>query len=74
METPEYSLNILIAAGAALLLLGLLIGLLLGRRASPAGQKHREVERKLDQVLQDKKIYEDEVVSILPTPPSCSTR
>ena len=32
------------------------------RRTSSAAQKYREVERKLDQVLQDKKAYEDEVV------------
>ena len=62
MESPEISLYTLIALGAALLILGLGIGLLLGRRLSPAGQKYREVERKLDQVLQDKKVYEDEVV------------
>ncbi len=62
MESPEYSLEILIAAAAALLILGLAIGMLLGRRTSTAGQKYREVERKLDQVLQDKKAYEDEVV------------
>ena len=62
MESPEYSLEILIAAGAVLLILGLAIGMLLGRRTSTAGQKYREVERKLDQVLQDKKAYEDEVV------------
>jgi uncharacterized membrane-anchored protein YhcB (DUF1043 family) len=36
--------------------------MLLGRRTSPQSQKSREVERKLDQVLQDKKAYEDEVV------------
>jgi uncharacterized membrane-anchored protein YhcB (DUF1043 family) len=62
VESPEYSLEILIAAAAALLILGLAIGMLLGRRTSTAGQKYREVERKLDQVLQDKKAYEDEVV------------
>ena len=62
MESPEYSLEILIAAGVALLILGLAIGMLLGRRTSTAGQKYREVERKLDEVLQDKKAYEDEVV------------
>jgi uncharacterized membrane-anchored protein YhcB (DUF1043 family) len=50
----------LIAAG--LLVAGIVIGLLVGRRQSPASQKYREVERKLDQVLQDKKAYEDEVV------------
>ncbi len=57
-----YSLTILIAAAAATLIVGLGLGFLLGRSSSPAGQKHREVERKLDQVLQDKKVYEDEVV------------
>lgn len=62
MESAEVSLYALIAAGAALLVVGLLIGMLWGRRTSPAGQKYREVERKLDQVLQDKKVYEDEVV------------
>ncbi len=62
MESPEYSLNILIAAGVALLLLGLGLGLLFGRGMSPANQRQRDMERKLDQLLQDKKAYEDEVV------------
>lgn len=62
MESPEYSLAILIAAAAGALVVGLLAGLLMGRRSSPASQKYREVERKLDQVMQDKKAYEDEVV------------
>ncbi|WP_075998584.1 YhcB family protein [Pseudohalioglobus lutimaris] len=57
-----YSLTIVIVGAAAGLIIGLGLGLLLGQRSSPAGQKHREVERKLDQVLQDKKAYEDEVV------------
>lgn len=57
-----YDLTIIIAVAAATLIVGLLLGLLLGRRSSPAGQKHREVERKLDQLLQDKKAYEDDVV------------
>ena len=62
MESPEYSLIIVIAVAAAGLVLGLGLGLLLGRRMSPAAQKLRETERKLDQVLQDKTAYEDEVV------------
>lgn len=62
MESPEYSLNILIAAGIALLLLGLGLGLLFGRGMSPANHRQRETELKLDQLLQDKKAYEDEVV------------
>ena len=57
-----YDLTIVIAAAVATLVVGLGVGLILGRRSSPAGQKHREVERKLDQVLQDKKAYEDDVV------------
>jgi uncharacterized membrane-anchored protein YhcB (DUF1043 family) len=58
-----YDLTIIIAAAIAALVVGLGLGLLVGRRSSPAGRKHREVERKLDQVLQDKKAYEDEVVA-----------
>jgi uncharacterized protein len=62
VESPELSREVLLAAGIALAILGLLIGYLFGRRTSTAAQRYREVERKLDQVLQDKKIYEDEVV------------
>lgn len=62
MESPEYNLTILIAGGALLLLLGIGLGMLLGRRTSPAALKQREAERKLDQLLQDKQAYEDEVV------------
>ena len=62
MESPELSLAMLYGTAAGLLIAGIVIGLLIGRRQSPAGQKYREVERKLDQVLQDKKAYEDEVV------------
>lgn len=54
--------NFEVIGGAVLLVLGLGIGMLLGRRTSPQSQKSREVERKLDQVLQDKKAYENEVV------------
>jgi uncharacterized membrane-anchored protein YhcB (DUF1043 family) len=61
-ETSVEITNFEIIGGAVLLVLGLGIGMLLGRRTSPQSQKSREVERKLDQVLQDKKAYEDEVV------------
>jgi uncharacterized membrane-anchored protein YhcB (DUF1043 family) len=62
VESTELTLPIIIAGSVALLALGLIIGLLSGRRMSPGSQKYHEVERKLDQVLQDKKAYEDEVV------------
>ena len=57
-----YSLNIVLMGGAALFLVALGLGTLLGRTMSPQGQKNRDLEGKLDQALQDKKAYEDEVV------------
>jgi uncharacterized membrane-anchored protein YhcB (DUF1043 family) len=57
-----YSLNIVLMGGAALFLVALGLGILLGRSMSPQGQKSRDLEGKLDQALQDKKAYEDEVV------------
>ena len=57
-----YSLTILIATGAISLLVGLGAGLLLGRRTSADGQRLRDTERKLDQLTQDKRAYEEEVV------------
>ena len=57
-----YSLTILVATGAITLLVGLGIGLLLGRRTSADGQRLRETERQLDQLTQDKRAYEEEVV------------
>jgi len=62
VESAVISMETLIAMGVAVLIVGLGVGLLLGRRTSPADQKYRDVERKLDQILQDKKAYEDEVV------------
>jgi uncharacterized membrane-anchored protein YhcB (DUF1043 family) len=62
VESPEFNLTILALAGAALLVVGLGLGVLIGRRTSPAAVKQREAERKLDQLLQDKQAYEDEVV------------
>ncbi len=62
MESVEYSLTIVITAGIALLAVGLGLGLLLGRRSSASAQRLRDAELKLEQVLQDKKAYEDDVV------------
>ncbi|MEZ5555906.1 YhcB family protein [Haliea sp.] len=57
-----YSLTILIVTGAITLLVGGAVGLLLGRRLSADGQRLRDTERKLDQMTQDKRAYENEVV------------
>ncbi len=62
MEPDQYSITIVILTGAALLIVGLVLGLVLGRRSSAAAQELREAQLKLDQVLQDKRAYEDEVV------------
>ena len=62
MEPVQYSQTILILAGVALFALGLVLGALLGRRSAPAAKRQREAELKMDQMLQDKKAYEDEVV------------
>jgi len=62
VEPVQYSQTILIAAGAALFILGLALGALLGRRSAPSAKRQREAELKLDQLLQEKKAYEDEVV------------
>lgn len=62
MESAQYSLAIVIMVGAVLLFLGLGLGLLIGRRTSQDARHQRETELKLDQMLQDKKAYEDEVV------------
>ena len=45
-----------------MLLLGMGVGALIGLRMSPQGQKNRDLESKLDQAIQEKKAYEDEVV------------
>lgn len=62
MDSFQYSQTIVIIAGIALFVVGVGLGVLFGRRSSPAAQRQREAELKLDQVLQDKKAYEDEVV------------
>ncbi len=62
MESPEYSLGMLLAVGATLAILGLLLGWAAGRRTSASAKKYRDIALKLDQVMQDKKAYEDEVV------------
>jgi len=62
VESAQFSMTIVIIVGAALFILGGCLGALIGRRGAPAAQRLREAELKLDQVLQDKKAYEDGVV------------
>jgi uncharacterized protein len=62
VEPVEYSLEIVLAVGAIAIILGLLFGWLMGRRSSDTAKKYRDIALKLDQVVQDKKSYETEVV------------
>jgi len=62
VESPEYSLGVLLVVGAAVAILGLMLGWVTGRRTSSSEKKYRDIALKLDQVMQDKKAYEDEVV------------
>jgi uncharacterized protein len=62
VTTEIASPSTLWAAGIALLLIGLAAGFFAGRRSSDAAQRCRDLERRLDQAIQDKRAYEDEVV------------
>jgi uncharacterized membrane-anchored protein YhcB (DUF1043 family) len=62
VESPEYSLGILLTVGATLAILGFVLGWATGGRTSAATRKYRDIALKLDQVMQDKKAYEDGVV------------
>jgi len=62
VEAAQYSQTIVIIVGAALFVVGLGLGMLLGRRSSPGAKRLRDLELKLDQVMQAKQTYEDEVV------------
>jgi uncharacterized membrane-anchored protein YhcB (DUF1043 family) len=62
VEVPGYSLGVLLTVAAALAILGLVSGWLAGRRTSSAERKYRDVTLKLEQVMQDRKAYEDDVV------------
>ena len=57
MESP-----LLLVVGAALAVVGFLLGWATGSRTSAATKKYREIALKLDQVQQEKMAYEAEVV------------
>ncbi|MFV0277125.1 MAG: YhcB family protein [Parahaliea sp.] len=56
-----YSLVVVIVVAALCLIVGLLLGMFAGNKNSANNKKYREVERKLDQVMQDKHAYEGAV-------------
>lgn len=59
MESAVYSSDVVLVIA---FIAGLVIGLLMGRRTGAEANKHRDIALKLDQVMQDKKAYEAEVV------------
>jgi uncharacterized membrane-anchored protein YhcB (DUF1043 family) len=58
-----YSLTVLIAAAVAALILGAIVGSLYGMRSTTGSQKAKELEQKLDQVVRDRQVYEEQVVA-----------
>lgn len=62
MESAVYSSGMVFAITALAVVVGLVLGLLMGRRTSGGAKKYRDISLKLDQVMQDKKSYEAEVV------------
>ncbi len=62
MEPAGYSVGFVLATAIAAIVAGLILGVFLGRRTSGAARRYRDVALKLDQVMQDKKSYEAEVV------------
>lgn len=62
METAGYSVGFVLAIAIVAIVAGAIFGLFMGRRTSEAARRYRDVALKLDQVMQDKKSYEAEVV------------
>ncbi len=61
-EDPQlFSLTVVIVGALVALAVGLLGGWLAGARSTSESRRSRELEHKLDQMMQDKKAYEDEV-------------
>ena len=60
-ESQLFSITVVIVAAVVGLALGLAGGWLAGARSTSESRRSRELEQKLDQVMQDKKAYEDEV-------------
>ncbi len=62
MESAGYSSSLVLAVGAIAIIVGLGLGWVMGRRSSDTAKQYRDVALKLDQVIEDKKSYEADVV------------
>jgi uncharacterized membrane-anchored protein YhcB (DUF1043 family) len=62
VEPAGYSVGFVLGIAIMAIVAGLIVGLLMGRRTSGAARRYRDIALKLDQVMQDKKSYEAEVV------------
>jgi len=62
VEPAGYTVGFVLATAIVAIVTGLALGLFMGRRTSGAARKYRDVALKLDQVMQDKKSYEAEVI------------
>jgi uncharacterized membrane-anchored protein YhcB (DUF1043 family) len=62
VEAAGYGLGIVLAIALVAIVAGLILGLFMGRRSSSDARRYRDVALKLDQVTQDKKSYEAEVL------------
>lgn len=62
MEPTGYSVGFVLATAIVAIVAGMALGFFMGRRASDAARRYRDVALKLDQVIQEKKSYEAEVV------------
>ena len=65
MEPAGYSVGFVLAIAIMAIVAGLIVGLLMGRRTSGAARRYRDIALKLDQVMQDKKSYEAEVLNFV---------
>lgn len=61
MDLTSDNTLILLLIGAALLIVGLVIGLLIGKRSAPGEVKQRDMEERLDSLLAEHKAYQNDV-------------
>ncbi|PID54823.1 MAG: hypothetical protein CR978_01120 [Gammaproteobacteria bacterium] len=61
MDLTSDSILTFVLIGAALLVVGVVIGLLIGKRSSPDQIKQRDMEERLDTLLAEHKAYQNDV-------------